>query len=91
MIGDGGWLITSKRTFRREYKLDAVRKIVEQGQSYTEMDKDLGINDGLLRNWQKKLEADGELAGGPALSPEEENRRLREEHRRLRMVREILI
>ena len=80
----------SKRTFSREYKLAAVKKIAEQGQSYAEVAKDLGVSDGLLRNWRKKFEAEGALAAGPAVSLDEENRRLREENRRLKMEREIL-
>ena len=43
----------SKRTFSREYKLAAVKKMVEQGLSYAEVAKDLGIADGLLRNRRK--------------------------------------
>jgi transposase len=80
----------SKRTFSREYKLAAVKKIVEQGQSYAEVAKDLGVGDGLLRNWQKKFEAEGAVTAAPSMSIEEENRRLREENRRLKMEREIL-
>ena len=80
----------SKRTFSREYKLAAVKKIVEQGMSYAEVAKDLGVNDGLLRNWRKKFEDAGELPLTPAGSVEEELKRLREENRRLKMEREIL-
>ena len=80
----------SKRTFSREYKLAAVKKIVEQGMSYAEVAKDLGVGDGLLRNWQKKFEAEGVLSPAAAGSVEEELKRLREENRRLKMEREIL-
>ena len=80
----------SKRTFSREYKLAAVKKIVEQGQSYAEVAKDLQVSDGLLRNWRKKFELTGELASEAASSVDEELRRLREENRRLKMEREIL-
>jgi transposase len=90
MIDDGGWFMKSKRTFSREYKLAAVKKIVEQGQSYAEVAKDLGVGDGLLRNWQKKFEAEGVLSPRPAGSVEDELKRLREENRRLKMEREIL-
>ena len=79
-----------KRTFSREYKLAAVKKIVEQGQSYSDVAKDLGIGDNLLRNWQKKFEAEGVLSPAAASSVEEELKRLREENRRLKMEREIL-
>jgi transposase len=80
----------SKRTFSREYKLAAVKKIVEQGMSYAEVAKDLGVNDGLLRNWRKKFEAEGVLSAAAVGSVEDELKRLREENRRLKMEREIL-
>ena len=55
-----------------------------------EVAKDLGVGDGLLRNWQKKFEAEGVLSPAAAGSVEEELKRLREENRRLKMEREIL-
>ena len=56
----------SKGTFSREYKLAAVKKIVEQDMSYAEVAKDLGVSDGLLRNWRKKFEAEGLFNAAPA-------------------------
>jgi transposase len=90
MIDDGEWFMKSKRTFGREYKLAAVKRIVEQGQSYAQVAKDLGVKDGLLRNWPKKFVGEGVLSPGPAGSVEVELKRLREENRRLKMEREIL-
>jgi transposase-like protein len=49
-----------RRTFSREYKLAAVKKVIEQGLTYAQVARDLGIRDNLLHNWQKALEADGE-------------------------------
>ena len=81
-----------RRTFSREYKLAAVKKVVEQGLSYSEVARDLGIRDSMLPNWQKRFEAEGaiesEMDGNPSV--EAELRRLREENRQLKMERDIL-
>ncbi len=82
----------SRRTFAREYKLAAVKKVIEQGLSYCEVARDLGIRDTLIHNWRKAFEADGTLQAEVNQSPsvEAELKRLREENRRLKMERDIL-
>lgn len=81
-----------RRTFSREYKLEAVKKVVELGLSYCQVARDLGIRDNLIHSWRKAFEADGTLQAEVLNSPsmEAELRRLREENRRLKMEREIL-
>lgn len=81
-----------RRTYDREYKLAAVKKVVEQGLSFAEVARDLNINDGLLRNWKRAFEADGTLAAEVSQDPsvEAELKRLREENRQLKMERDIL-
>ncbi len=49
----------TRRTFSREYKLAAVKKVIKQGLSYCEVARDLGIRDTLIHNWRKAFEADG--------------------------------
>ena len=82
----------SRRTFARDYKLAAVKKVIEQGLSYTEVARDLGIRDTPIHNWKKAFEADGTLAAEVNQSPsvESELKRLREENRQLKMERDIL-
>jgi len=81
-----------RRTFSREYKLAAVKKVIEQGLSYTAVAKDLGIGDNLIRKWKKSFDEDGtfqaEVAGSQSV--EAELKRLREENRQLKMERDIL-
>jgi len=81
-----------RRTFSREFKLAAVKKVIEQGLSYTAVAKDLGIGDTLIRNWKKSFDEDGtfhaEVAGSQSI--EAELKRLREENRQLKMERDIL-
>ena len=92
MIYGGGDSMSKRRTFSREYKLAAVKKVVEQGLSYSQVARDLGIRDNMLHNWRRALEADGTLVANSSdnSSTEAELKRLREEVRELRMEREIL-
>ena len=82
----------SRRSFARDYKLAAVKKVIEQGLSYAEVARDLGIRDTLIHNWRKSFEADGTLQAEVDQSPsvEAELKRLREENRQLTMERDIL-
>ena len=82
-----------RRTSTREFKVEAIRRITEQGRSLAEVARDLGLGESLLRSWEQALAAEGEQAfpGNGKLPPlEEELRRLRAENQRLRMERAIL-
>jgi transposase-like protein len=85
-------IMSKRRVFSREYKLAAVKKVVEQGLSYCQVARDLGIRDNLIHNWRAAFEADGTLSAEVQNSPamEAELKRLREENRQLRMEKEIL-
>ena len=55
--------------FSWEYKLAAVKTVIEQGLSYAEVARDLGIRDTLIPNWRRASERDGTLlAGGTTTS-----------------------
>lgn len=88
----GELTMRQRRTFSREYKIAAVKKVVEQGLSYAQVARDLGIRDNLLHNWQKALEADGTISRAIEESPriDAELKRLREENRQLKIERDIL-
>lgn len=82
-----------RRRFSQEFKIEAVRMVVEQGRDLYDVCKDLEIRPDMVRKWIKKFENDGMHAfpGSGRLKPEdEENRRLRRENERLRMERDIL-
>jgi transposase len=79
-----------RRRFSREFKLAAVKKVVEDGMSVAEVSRDLGLSENLLHTWKRKLIEAGAVSAAPADSPEEELQRLREENRRLKMERDIL-
>jgi len=84
---------SKRRSFSREYKLEAVKLVTEQGYTLAKASESLGVGSTVLRGWVKKFEAEGVEAfpGKGCLKPEDEElRRLREENRRLRMERDIL-
>jgi transposase len=77
-----------RRTYSREFKLEALRLVETSGKSMAEIERDLGIGAGCLRQWKKKLAADGENAfpGHGNLPPDQE--RLRQLERELEIVRQ---
>ena len=82
-----------RRTYSREFKIQAVKMMNEQGLSVSEVSQDLGVHANVLRKWKNQFAEDAEQAfpGNGKLSAEQEQlRRLREENRQLRMERDIL-
>ena len=85
--------MTKRRNYTREFKVQAVQMVTQQGLSVTEVARDLGIHPSLLQKWKKQLGEQAEQAfpGNGRLTPEQEElRKLREEVRQLRMERDIL-
>ena len=79
--------------YTREYKIEAVRLIVDEGRPISEVARELGVAQSLLHRWKKKSE-EGKIEPFPGtgrLSPEDEElRQLRRENKRLCMERDIL-
>ncbi len=83
----------TRRTFTREFKAEAVRRVTEGGKSLAEVARELDLGESMLRAWKQALAAEGGQAFPGKGSPpahEEELRRLRAEVRRLTMERDIL-
>ena len=83
----------SRRKYTREFKLDAVRMLVEQGRTVAEVAENLGVNRTVLQSWKKQFEADGSVAfpgHGKRKPQDEEVRRLERELAIVRQEREIL-
>lgn len=72
-----------------EFRRDAVRMIEAEGLTTAELGRRLGVNENLLRKWREKYGTKSE-AQSVLSDLEAENRRLRDENRRLLMEREIL-
>ncbi len=86
-------MATKKMFYTEEFKLDAVRLVLEEGLSKAEASRRLGIKQYSLGKWVKAYQERREDAfpGKGRQTPEQEElKRLREENRQLRMEREIL-
>jgi len=85
--------MTKRKSFTRQFKIDAVRLVTDQGYRITEAARNLGIHPNVLSRWKRQLEAeDGNAFSGKGqMTPEkEELHRLRKQVKQLEMEREIL-
>ena len=85
--------MTDRKSYTKEFKLDAISLVLDQGYTRTAAAKMLEINSNMLGRWIKEHQSDDGQAfrGNGKLTPEQlEIRKLKEENKRLRMEREIL-
>ena len=86
--------MTRKRKhYSKQFKIDAVQLVTEQGFDVSEAARNLGIHHSSLRRWKRQLESDGNQAfpgKGNMSAEKQELDRLRKENKRLRMERDIL-
>ena len=85
--------MTKRKTYSKQFKIDAVNLVTEQGYKLSEAARNLSIHPSVLGRWKQQNEAEGTDAfpGKGNMSPEkEELSRLRKENKHLRMEREIL-
>ncbi len=85
--------MSARRKFSREFKIEAVRMVTEDGYSLAQVARDLDVRPNLIRRWRKKLEQEGSEAfpGSGKLKPRDaEMQRLRRDLRRIRQERDIL-
>ncbi len=78
-----------RRNYTKEFKEEAVRLITEEGYSYAEAGRNLGVNPNLLSRWKREFEG-VEIDPGSAAAMQAELKRLRKENKRLKLEREIL-
>ena len=82
-----------RKTYTREFKLQALRMLTDQGLSAAEVARRLGVGENCLRNWRQAAREQGEAAfpgQGHLPAAEDELRRLRAEVHRLRAERDLL-
>ncbi|HFJ0418694.1 TPA: IS3 family transposase [Pseudomonas aeruginosa] len=82
-----------RRTFSREFKLEAVRLVTERGVTVAQAAKDLDVHENVLRKWVRELrEAPQEAfpGNGKQTAQDAEIARLRKEVAKLKMERDIL-
>ena len=85
--------MTARKRYPKEFKLDAISLVLEQGYTRAEAARSLEINANMLGRWIKEYEADEgqSFRGNGKLTAEQsEIRKLREEVRRLKMEKDVL-
>jgi transposase len=82
-----------RRTYTREFKVEAVKLVTEKGYSVAEAARTLDIGETLLRSWKVAFEKEGEQAfpgNGNLPAIQEELRQLKAQNKRLQMECDIL-
>ncbi len=85
--------MSRRKRYSKEFKLDAVSLVLDQGYSRTEAARSLGLNGNMLGRWVSEQRTDGGQAfrGNGKLTPEQEEiRKLRSQVKNLKMEKEIL-
>ena len=81
------------KRYDKEFKIEAVRLASEPGNTQAQVQRELGIGQGVINRWKRELKADNEQAfpGKGHLKPQDEElHRLKRENERLRRERDIL-
>ena len=81
-----------RKSYTREFKIEAVRMTTEGGMSVAQAARDLELNENTLHNWRRQFRQWGAApnAGKEALSQAEEIQRLRKDLARAREERDFL-
>ncbi len=85
--------MTRRTKYSKEYKLDAVSLVTDQGYSRAKAARSLGINANMLCRWVQEEKAGAGQAfrgNGKLTAEQEEIRRLKAENKRLKLEKEIL-
>ena len=86
--------MTTRKKYSKEFKLDAVSLVLDQGYTRREPAKSLDVNEQMLGRWVKehRNSEDGQaFRGNGKLTPEQEEiKRLKAQNKRLQMERDIL-
>lgn len=86
--------MTTRKKYSKEFKLDAVSLVLEQGYTRREAARSLDLNEQMLGRWVREHRdtTDGQAfrGNGKLTVEQEEIRRLKAENKRLQMERDIL-
>ncbi len=84
----------ARKQYTKEFKLDAISLVLDQGFTIAEAARSLGIRVNILGRWIKENQADNNgqaFRGNGKLTPEQEEiRRLKIENKQLKLERQIL-
>ena len=83
-----------RKHYTKEFKLDAVSLVLDQGLTIAEAARSLGIRANMLGRWVRESRADNNgqaFRGNGKLTPDQEEiRRLKIENKQLKLERQIL-
>ena len=83
--------MAGRNPYPREFKVETVKLVTEQGMKRSQVARDMGIDVQTLRRWIHELATDGERPfPGPGHPRDAELVRLRRENEQVRQEREIL-
>ena len=87
-------MIKKRKTYTKEFKLEALRMMANSEHPSSEVAMQLGIRRNQLYKWKEQLEKTGDVAsskiGRPKKADQSETATLRQENKRLREENEIL-
>lgn len=82
-----------RKTYTREFKLEAIRLAETSGRPITQVERELGLSQGTIAHWRREAQRNGGEAfpgHGHLLPSEERLRQLERENAILRQERDIL-
>lgn len=86
--------MVTRKQYTKEYKLDAISLVLNQGHTTTEVSRSLEINANMLRRWIREYrgdDADQAFWGNGKLTPEQEEiRQLKAQIKQLKLEKQIL-
>ncbi len=86
--------MVSRKKYTKEFKLDAIRLVLEQQYPAAKAARSLEINANMLRRWIKEYQIDNDelsFGGSGQLTPEQEEiRRLKLENKQLKLEKQML-
>ena len=85
--------MATRKKYPKEFKLDAISLVLDQGYTRIEAARSLGINANMLGRWVKEQQADDGQAfrGNGKLTPDQEEiRKLKTQVKQLQMEKDIL-
>jgi len=81
----------TRKSFDKEFKISAVKMVLEGKQSLSSVARDLGIADNTLQNWKKRFQEENKQPNEEEfVFDKAEYKRLIKENKRLREERDIL-
>lgn len=81
----------TRRSYSREFKLEAARLVVMQGYTRNKAAQAVGVSPYLIRDWIRKFRASGDLpSANRPVAEADALKALRQENQQLRMENEIL-